>query len=298
MVQAEATDGVTRSNQASVRLLYEPAQKLTFDKKPEVTEGQDDTLELAVTLSEQSGQTVLVDFATRDAVAEDQVSATPGSDYEAVSGTLRFAPGETGKTISVPILTDDLDEPRERFRVEFSNPRHAQLPARWALVTIVDDSSRVDKPVASIEPTRPGRVYESEDVYQFDVVLSRPSGHAITLEIEFLPDEGTATLGADYQDLGGGQQVVRFRAGADPRDRFGAVDRRPSGRGGRDLRHRFGDFRKQGPHSRHQRPGRGHDRGRRPARGDRASGGAHGGRGRQRHLHGGPDLAADGECGG
>ena len=92
-----------------------------------MTEGRDDTLDLAVTLSEQSDQTVLVDFATGDAPGDD-VSATPGSDYEAVSGTLRFAPGETVKTISVPILTDDLDEPRERFRVEFSNPRHAQLP--------------------------------------------------------------------------------------------------------------------------------------------------------------------------
>ena len=209
VVQATATDRETVSNQVSVRLLYEPVQELTFEDRPQVTEGEDDTLELAVTLNPPSDQTVRVDFATGDAPG-DQVSATSGSDYEAVSGTLRFAPGQTMKTISVPILTDDLDEPRERFRVDFSNPRHVRLPKTRALVTIVDDSSPANKPVASIEPTRPGRVYESEGVYQFDVVLSRPSGHALAeLEITFHAD-GTATPGADYQELGGGQQVVRF----------------------------------------------------------------------------------------
>ena len=65
VVQATATDGETVSNQVSVRLLYEPAQELTFEKRTQVKEGRDDALELAVTLSEQSDQTVSVDFRHR-----------------------------------------------------------------------------------------------------------------------------------------------------------------------------------------------------------------------------------------
>src|SRR5262245_2796876 len=40
------------------------------------------------------GQTVTVDFRTQDATAR------AGTDYQATSGTLTFAPGETSKTIS------------------------------------------------------------------------------------------------------------------------------------------------------------------------------------------------------
>ena len=36
-------------------------------------------------------------------------TATAGSDYTAVSGTLTFAAGETEKTVSVPVL-DDADD--------------------------------------------------------------------------------------------------------------------------------------------------------------------------------------------
>ena len=69
-----------------------------------------------VTLSEPSAADLTVDFATSDG------SATAGADYTAVSGTLRFAPGETSKTIIVPTLDDTEFEPAETFFVNLTNP--------------------------------------------------------------------------------------------------------------------------------------------------------------------------------
>ncbi len=49
-------------------------------------------------------------------------TALAGSDYVAASGTLTFAPGETGKTIAVAVLGDALAEADESLGVELFNP--------------------------------------------------------------------------------------------------------------------------------------------------------------------------------
>jgi hypothetical protein len=47
-------------------------------------------------------------------------TALAGSDYQATSGTLAFAAGETWKTINVPIFGDEAPEPHETFSVVLS----------------------------------------------------------------------------------------------------------------------------------------------------------------------------------
>ena len=58
-----------------------------------------------------------VKYATADG------TATAGSDYNAASGTLTFAAGETSKTVTVAVRGDTLVEGAETFRVVLSN-RH------------------------------------------------------------------------------------------------------------------------------------------------------------------------------
>ena len=58
----------------------------------------------AVTLDAAAAVEVALGYATADG------TALAGSDYEAASGTLTFAPGETAKTIRVVVLDDGLDE--------------------------------------------------------------------------------------------------------------------------------------------------------------------------------------------
>ena len=77
------------------------------------------SLDFRVFLSRILRQTVRIDYATSDG------TATAGSDYRATSGTLTFRPGETTKTISVPVLDDSHDEGDERLTLTLSNPRPA-----------------------------------------------------------------------------------------------------------------------------------------------------------------------------
>ena len=77
------------------------------------------SLDFRVFLSRILRQTVRIDYATSDG------TATAGSDYRATSGTLTFWPGETTKTISVPVFDDSHDEDTERMTLTLSNPRPA-----------------------------------------------------------------------------------------------------------------------------------------------------------------------------
>jgi len=85
-----------------------------------------------VTLLPASTETVTVGYATVDG------TATAGSDYTAVSGTLTFAPGVTAQTITVPILGDVASEADETFFVSLSA---ASVPASrtQGRGTLIDD---------------------------------------------------------------------------------------------------------------------------------------------------------------
>ena len=76
---------------------------------------------------------VQVDYST----APD--SASDGSDYRAVPGTLTIPAGTGRATISVPIVDDSAAEFRERFRLTLTNAVGAQIAFGHADATIVDD---------------------------------------------------------------------------------------------------------------------------------------------------------------
>ncbi|MBL9011255.1 MAG: HYR domain-containing protein [Alphaproteobacteria bacterium] len=68
-----------------------------------------------VSLTNPSGSNVTVDYATGD------LSATAGSDYTTTTGTLTFTPGQTSRTIDVPITGDTTFEGNESFTVSLTN---------------------------------------------------------------------------------------------------------------------------------------------------------------------------------
>src|SRR5262245_27421105 len=69
-----------------------------------------------VSLSAPSAQPVSVDYVTRDG------SAVAGVDYTTSQGTVKFAPGETGKVVSVPVLDDNLQSGHLAFFLDLLNP--------------------------------------------------------------------------------------------------------------------------------------------------------------------------------
>ena len=77
-------------------------------------------VEFPVTLARASKATVTVDYATADGAGAG--AAVAGEDYTETSGTLTFRPGETAKTVSVPVLDDGHDEGEETFTLTLSNP--------------------------------------------------------------------------------------------------------------------------------------------------------------------------------
>ncbi|HAK77507.1 MAG TPA: hypothetical protein DCM71_11495, partial [Runella sp.] len=68
-----------------------------------------------VTLDNPVSSTVNVNYATAAG------TATAGTDYTTTSGTLTFNPGETSKTITVPVAGDAVGESNETFFVNLTN---------------------------------------------------------------------------------------------------------------------------------------------------------------------------------
>ena len=105
-------DGEALSNAVSATVLGPPGLSVA-DARVEEAAGA--VMDFAVTMSRASTATVTVDYATSDG------TATAGADYTASSGTLSFAPGETSKTVSVPVLDDAHDDGGETFALTLSN---------------------------------------------------------------------------------------------------------------------------------------------------------------------------------
>ncbi|WP_158239304.1 S-layer family protein, partial [Uliginosibacterium sp. TH139] len=123
------------------------------------------TMSFTVSLSAVSGQTVTVSYASSNS------SATAGSDYTAVSGSLSFAPGETSKTIVVPITDDSLTEASETLNITLSSATNATIADASGLGTITDNDA---VPVNSV----PAAQSTAEDTAR---VFSSANGNAITV---------------------------------------------------------------------------------------------------------------------
>jgi len=106
-----------------------------------VTEGNSGTVNMTftVTLSQPQTSTVTVKYATADG------TATAGSDYNATSGTLTFAPGVTSQTITVAVRGDTLVEGAETLRLVLNTPSGATIATATGTGTITDN----DQPASS-----------------------------------------------------------------------------------------------------------------------------------------------------
>ena len=93
-------------------LLVNPSARVAPETNPhaaslsvaDATAEEGARLEFRVTLSRAAERRVSVSYHSEDG------TATAGSDYEAVSGTLIFAVGETAKTVTVATLDDVIDD--------------------------------------------------------------------------------------------------------------------------------------------------------------------------------------------
>ena len=86
-----------------------------------------------VSLSAVSAQTVTVSYTTSPG------TATPGTDYEGLSGVLTFAPGTTSLSIVVNVLGDREVESNETFFLRLTNAQGATITTAQGTCTIMND---------------------------------------------------------------------------------------------------------------------------------------------------------------
>lgn len=93
-----------------------------------------------VSLSSSVAQKVTVKYATASSSA--QHPATPGNDFEPISGSLTFEPGIVSQQVTVSIKGDSTFEPDEIFLITLSDPVNAQISRETAECTIVNDDKQ------------------------------------------------------------------------------------------------------------------------------------------------------------
>lgn len=137
------------------------------------------TMLFTATLSAAATEAVLVDWATAPGTAG-------AGDFTAASGTLRFEPGETSKTIAIAIAPDRLAEADETFSVVLSNPRGATAGDMSGTGTILDDDAAVPPPPPPAPPQQEGGLEGSLSVvnawsggFQASVVLANEGQAAV-----------------------------------------------------------------------------------------------------------------------
>ena len=167
----------------------------------EATEGEDPSLDFVVTLAPAAEWTVTVDYATDDGTAR------VGEDYTLTNGTLTFAPGETEKTVSVPVIDDTVEDTPETLTLQLSNarPEYDEESRAWgseeAGVLIVDDEATgtirntEDEAVLPALSVSDARAVEG-DAVAFTVSLSAANAQQVT--VGYATSGGTATSGTDF----------------------------------------------------------------------------------------------------
>jgi hypothetical protein len=119
-------------------------------------------------------------------------TATAGSDYQAVSGTLTIPAGQTTGTITVLVNGDRLAEPNETFSINLTSPNNATIADGQGVGTIVDDDPRV-----SISDVRMKEGNSGLTAFVFMVNLS--VAYDVPVTVDYATANGSATAGSDYQ---------------------------------------------------------------------------------------------------
>ena len=176
-------------------------------------EGEDETIDFAVSLSRAASGAVSVTWATADGTAR------AGSDYTRASGKLRFAPGETEKTISVPVLDDAHDEGEETMQLRLSAASGAVIADGVATGTIENTDHM---PAAWL--ARFGRTVTDQvlDAVEARLAAPRAAGARVRLAGQALPfrdGAGDRAKAAANDNTGAGDNASGRAFRADARDR-------------------------------------------------------------------------------
>jgi Ca2+-binding RTX toxin-like protein len=146
-----------------------------------------------------------VNFATANG------TATAGSDYTGLSGTVNFASGETAKTITVAILNDTLVENPETFTVTLSGGTNVTIADAQGVGTIVSDDVAPPPPPTTAAPSIAiNDVSAGETSGTIVFTLTRSGDLTSASSVTYATANGSASAGNDYVAASG---TVTFGVG-------------------------------------------------------------------------------------
>lgn len=155
----------------------EPSTLALDDNAYSINEG-DGSVSVVVVRSGGLNGTVSLDYNTVDN------TATAGSDYTATAGTLVFAPRETSKEITIPIVDDTLSEGNEIFNFVIDNVEgNGSLGApRTAQITVRNDDAPAEA-ILLTESDGNTQVTERGTSDSYSLVLSSQPTDNVTIDI-------------------------------------------------------------------------------------------------------------------
>ncbi len=111
----------------------------------------DNRANLTVTRVGATFAEVTIDYKTSDTAGLTDCNVVNGTassrcDYATSIRTLKFAPGETSKPISIPVVNDSYAEGNESFTVTLSNPMGVQLGTPASASITINDNETVNGP--------------------------------------------------------------------------------------------------------------------------------------------------------
>jgi hypothetical protein len=173
-----------------------PPSVFVADPAP-VTEGnpgdaEQQMMPFRLTLSEPSTQTVTVSYQFGAGG-----SATPGEDFDdsrapaGASAQVIFAPGETAKTIVVPVIADTANESDESVAVSLTDAGNAIIADAAAFGTIVNDDNL---PPLATDQSLTHAPSSGPLMVSFGSIVSSPDGDALKLTIKTPPGSGMFDL--------------------------------------------------------------------------------------------------------
>lgn len=145
-----------------------------------------------VKLTNPSYQTISADYITANG------TAIAPSDYNSISNTVVFAPGQTTKPVNIQIKGDRLFESNETFSVKLSDLKNVTAGDITGVGTIRNDDAQPKISISDVTVTEGSSGVVNAT---FQVKLTNPSSKAISANYSAV--NGTATAPSDYNAKSG-----------------------------------------------------------------------------------------------
>src|SRR3954452_5807032 len=147
------------------------------------------TLTFTVSLDQASPTDAVMTYSTAAGTATD------GSDYTGVTGTLTILAGQTQGTIDVPVLDDSIYEGDEDLTMNLVAVSGVVVDDPQGDGTITENDAQPN--ITVDDPSAP----ENGGPLTFTISLDTPAG--VDVNVDYAPSDNTATGGADYTGVSG-----------------------------------------------------------------------------------------------